>query len=56
MAEDIIAKEGAKSWVGLRDPELLGCSAEEHEEWLAHADPKEIREWARSVAGDEKKH
>ena len=52
-AEAIIAEEGATSWVGLRDPALLGCPVEEHEEWLATASADEIRSWARSVKGDE---
>jgi len=52
-AEAIIAVEGAMSWVGLRDPELLGCSAAQHEEWLATASADEIRDWARSVAQEE---
>ena len=52
-AESIITAEGAASWVGLRDPERLGCSVAEHEEWLATASPDEIRAWARSVVPEE---
>lgn len=53
IAEAWIGQEGAVSWVGLRDPDRLGCSAAEHEEWLATAPENEIRSWAKSVAVDE---
>lgn len=54
-AEEIITEAGAALWASQRDPELLGCSAEEHEEWLATAPENEIRSWAKDVARDEEK-
>lgn len=53
QAEEIIASEGAASWVGLTDVERLGCDVAAHHEWLMTAPESEIRSWAQSVAGDE---
>lgn len=52
-AEKILRQAGALSWIGLRDPELLGCDPEEHEEWLTTASEHELRTWALDVARDE---
>lgn len=51
-ANDILRAEGALSWIGLTDPELLGCEADEHHLWLVTATENEIRTWAKSVAVD----
>lgn len=52
-AETIIEANGAASWVGLDDEDLLGCTRVEHEEWLVSAQEKDLVAWAKGVAADD---
>ena len=50
-AEDILREEGAESWIGV-DADHLGCPVGEHERGLRTCPATELRDWARSVARD----
>ena len=52
-ANKILNANGARSWVGIQDESLLGCTVAEHHAWLETASEEELVGWAKSVGFDE---